>query len=215
MGVTVSTESLLPLPAVCCCHLVVLSVTDNNSWLLRNHRIASISLLWQDYMNSYVDYKLQILLQELVTIGDRITGNGGCYKQKKRLKLNCILTTRGTTGISTTVIFFFSCEFSVNIGKPLILSLMPGWLPSLYGGLESSLVWNLRDKISQSFIVPRNCELFVANTLELRRKSWAPFPEKSGRPITRTFVSRLCGVDNIMKHKREFRELIMPTFQLQ
>jgi len=91
-------------------------------------------------MNKYVDYKLQILLQELVTVDDRITGNGGCYKQKKRLELNCILTTRGTTGVSYDSNFFFSCEFSVNIGKSQRMSLMSGWLSSLYGGLESSVV---------------------------------------------------------------------------
>ena len=31
-------------------------------------------------MNRSVEYKLQILLQELVTIDDRIAGNGSSYK---------------------------------------------------------------------------------------------------------------------------------------
>jgi len=58
-------------------------------------------------MNRYGDYKLQILLQELVTIDDRMTGNGGCYTQKKRLELCCILTTRGTTGVSCDNNFYY------------------------------------------------------------------------------------------------------------
>jgi len=107
MGVPISTESLLPLTAVYCYHLVVLSVTANNLLLLQNHRIASIALLWEDYMNMYVDYKLQILLQELVTIDDRMTGNGDCYKQKKRLELYCILPPEGQQESHVTVISIF------------------------------------------------------------------------------------------------------------
>jgi hypothetical protein len=136
MGVTISTESLLPLAAVyCCCHLVVLFVTASNLWLLQNHRIASIAL-----MNRYVDYKLQILLQELVTIDDRMTGNGGCYKQKKRLELNCILTIRGTTRASCDSNFCFHVSLVWMIVNRYVCLWCRVGCPLCGGGLAGKLV---------------------------------------------------------------------------
>jgi hypothetical protein len=40
-----------------------------------------------------------------VTNYDGIAGNGGCYKHKRQ-ELNCILATRGTTGIFLKVVTF-------------------------------------------------------------------------------------------------------------
>ena len=82
-------------------------------------------------MNWFVDYKFHIFLQELVTIDGRIAGNDRCYKQKKKLELNCILATRGTTGVSLTSIIL-SCKFSVNVGKPVCLSLSDAAVAAIF-----------------------------------------------------------------------------------
>jgi hypothetical protein len=119
LGVAIPTDVLLPVTAVCCCHLVVLPVTAKKSCLLHDGRIPSMTLLWEErIMNWSVDYKLQMFLQELVTVDGRAADSGSRYKQK-RLELNCILATRQTARVPYHN--NFSCKFNVNVGKPVRL----------------------------------------------------------------------------------------------